>query len=250
MSEYLRTVDLARAVGLGVQQVRNYESEGFLPSAERSPNGYRRYTTEHLEALMAARTLIKGYGWQRALEVMRTVHARELDAALALVDARHAELDRDRRRVDETLAALRTVASEPVGYARVRRPQGLRVGEAARRVGVEVSAARYWEQRGLLAPVRDEISGYRLYDELQMRRLQVIVLLREAGYGVDAIAPVLDELASGKPERALEAVKARRADIARASRACIEATATLWEYVSRGTQSGTEGSAGRADQKQ
>ncbi len=243
MSEYLRTVDLARAVGLGVQQVRNYEAEGFLPPAERSPSGYRRYTTRHLEALKTARTLIRGYGWQRALEVMRTVHADELDAALALVDVRHAELERDRRRVEQTLAALRPIASEPVGYTRVRTPQGLRVGEAARRVGVEVSAVRYWEQRGLLTPARDESSGYRLYDEMQMHRLQMLVLLREAGYAVDAIAPVLDEIASGKPERALEAVEVRRADIARASRACTEATATLWAYVSRRTQPGTEGSA-------
>ncbi len=234
MSEYLRTVDLARAVGLGAQQVRNYESEGFLPPAERSPSGYRLYTPRHLEALHTARTLIRGYGWQRALEVMRAVHTGHLDAALALVDERHAELDRDRRRVEETLAALRPIASEPVEYMRVRRPQGLRVGEAARRIGVEVSAVRYWEQRGLLAPVRDESSGYRLYDELQMRRLRVIVLLREAGYAVDAIGPVLNELASGKPERALEAVEMRGADIARVSRACAEATATLWAYVSQG----------------
>ncbi|MDP9351978.1 MAG: MerR family transcriptional regulator [Chloroflexota bacterium] len=234
MSEYLRTVDLARAVGLGVQQVRNYEAWGFLPPAERSPSRYRRYTPRHLEALKTARVLIRGYGWQRALEVMRTLHSDNLDAALALVDARHAELDRDRRRVEQTLAALRPVASESVEYTRVRSPRGLRVGEAARRVGVEVSAVRYWEQRGLLTPLRDESSRYRLYDEREMLRLQVIVLLREAGYGVEAIAPVLDELGSGRPEKALESVEMRRADIARASRECAEATAILWEYVSQG----------------
>lgn len=242
MSGELRTVDLARAVGLSVQQVRNYEAWGFVPPAERSPSGYRRYTAEHLAALKAARTLIAGYGWQRSLAVMRALHAGELDAALALVDARHAELDRDRRRVEQTLAALRPIAQEPVEYARVRSRQGLRVGEAARRVGVEVSAVRYWEQRGLLAPLRDRSSRYRLYDERQLRRLQVIVLLREASYAVDAIAPVLDELASGRPERALEAVQLRRADIARSSRACAEATATLWEYARKQTPE-TAGSA-------
>ena len=244
MGVYLRTVDLARAVGLGVQQVRNYEAWGFLPPAERSPSGYRRYTRGHLEALKAARTLIRGYGWQRALAVMQALHGGDLDAALALADTRHAELDQDRRRVEQTLAALRPIASEPVEYARVRSPRGLRVGEAARRVGVEVSAVRYWEQRGLLTPVRDESSRYRLYDERQMHRLQVIVLLREASYAVDAIAPVLDELASGRPERALEAVEMRRADIAGASRACAEATATLWCYASEMIPPAAEGSMG------
>jgi DNA-binding transcriptional MerR regulator len=243
MSDYLRTVDLARAVGLSVQQVRNYEAWGFLPPAERSPSGYRLYTTRHLAALQTSRTLIAGYGWQQALAVMRALHGGDLDAALALVDARHGELDRDRRRVEQMLAALRPLASKSVAYTRVRSPQGLRVGEAAKRVGVRVSAMRYWERHGLLTPTRDESSRYRLYDERQMHRLQVIVLLREANYSVDAIASVLNELASGRPERTLEAVEMRRADIARTSRACAKATATLWKYVHEVAPSVAEGGA-------
>lgn len=244
MGIYLRTIDMARAVGLGVQQVRNYEAEGFLPSAERSSSGYRRYTPGHLEALKTSRILIRGYGWQQALAVMRALNDSDLDTALARVDGRHAELDRDRRQVDQMLAALRPVALEPVEHQRVRSTRGMRVGEAARRVGVEVSAVRYWEQRGLLAPVRHESSRYRLYDERQMRRLRVIVLLRQANYAVDAIAPVLDEMASGWPERALDAVELRRTDIARASRACAEATATLWRYARVVTPRTDEGGPG------
>jgi DNA-binding transcriptional MerR regulator len=120
-----------------------------------------------------------------------------------------------------------------VGIAplRVRNAGGLRVSDAARRVGVAVTALRYWEQRGLLRPQRDRSSRYRRYDERQLRRLQVIVLLREAGYGVAAIAPVLEDLVAGRPERILEAVAQRRRAIAGASRACAEATAALWAYM-------------------
>ncbi len=231
MSSHLRTVDLARAVGLSVQQVRNYEAWGFLPPAQRSANGYRLYTPRHLEALRTGRTLIQGYGWQQALGVMRALHEPDLDTALALVDARHADLDRARQRLEQTLAALTQLGSPAPTYTRLRGPRGLRVGEAARRVGVRVSAVRYWEQRGLLRPVRDDASHYRLYDEQHLRRLQVIVLLRQAGYDVDAISPVLDDLASNRVERALEAVELRRVEITRASRACAEATATLWKYA-------------------
>ncbi len=211
MRDQFRTVDLARAGGISVQQVRNYEALGFLPPAQRGANGYRHFTVEHLAALQTARKLILGYGWQRGLAVMRAVHRGEADSALALGDARHAELDRERWRAQETLEALHSLAQPPGEHSRLRGSRGLRVGEAARRVGVEVSALRYWEQRGLLAPLRDRNSRYRLYDERQLRRIQVIVLLREAGYGVDAIAPVLDQLALGRPERALEAVELRQA---------------------------------------
>ena len=109
---------------------------------------------------------------------------------------------------------------------------GLRVSEAARRVEVRVSALRHWEQQGLLHPARDQQSRYRLYDEQQMHRLQVIVLLREMGYDFDAIRAVLDEMAAGRLERALEAVERRRSELARASRAAIEATVAFWSYAS------------------
>ncbi len=72
-----RPVDLARAVGLSPAQIRNYEHCGFIPPANRTPNGYRIYTDRHLNALHAARTVQTGYGWQRALDAMQAVHAGE-----------------------------------------------------------------------------------------------------------------------------------------------------------------------------
>ncbi len=235
MEGYLRPVDLARAVGVSVQTVRKYEAWGFMPPAERSATGYRRYTHRHLHALEAARTMKAGYGWQSALSVLQAVHRGDLDSALTVVDSRHAQLDRGRREVGETLHALRIVAGSHETGTRAHRSVGLRVGQAARRVGVRVSALRFWEEEMLLHPHRDKSSGYRLYDEQQMRRLRVVVLLREADYDFDAIRSVLDELSAGRPKRALKAFERRRVELARASRACARATAALWGYVSETT---------------
>jgi DNA-binding transcriptional MerR regulator len=234
MSEkrYLRTVDLARAVGVSVQQVRNYEAAGFLPPAPRSAAGYRLYTRRHLAAIETTRAMIAGYGWQQTRAIMETVHRGDLDAALALVDARHAELHRQRGQVEEMLTALRAVTVQPGTRKALPDPRGLRVGAAARRVGVRVSALRFWEQEGLLEPRRDKESRYRLYDEQQLQRLQVVALLRQVGYRFDTIRVVLAELAQGKPEKALEAVERRREDLTRASRAGIEATVAFWGYAS------------------
>ncbi len=74
----LRTNDLARAVGISVQQVRNYETSGFIPAAERSPSGYRRFTRQHHVALKTARALIIGYGWQMAQQIMQATHQGRL----------------------------------------------------------------------------------------------------------------------------------------------------------------------------
>ncbi|MBL7200262.1 MAG: MerR family DNA-binding transcriptional regulator [Anaerolineae bacterium] len=43
---YLRTSDIARAVGAHPNTVRLYEEWGFLPPIPRSPAGYRMYTEE------------------------------------------------------------------------------------------------------------------------------------------------------------------------------------------------------------
>jgi DNA-binding transcriptional MerR regulator len=137
----MKTSDLAGAVGLSVQQVRNYKAFGFLPPAERGANGCRQYTPRHLDALETARRLINGYGWQHALAVMQAIHRDDLDAALALADARHAELDQARRHIDQTLAALRVATAQKVAWARVRDGEGMGIHAAAMRVGVRVSAA-------------------------------------------------------------------------------------------------------------
>ncbi len=98
-------------------------------------------------------------------------------------------------------------------------------------MGVRVSALHFWEQQGLLQPLRDQSSRYRLYDEYQMRRLRVVVLLREAGYDFNVILSVLDELAAGRPEQAIVAVEKRREELARTSWVCIEALTFFQRYV-------------------
>jgi DNA-binding transcriptional MerR regulator len=233
---HLRTSDLAQAALISVQQVRNYEASGLIPPAERSPAGYRHYTPKHLAALHAARILIGGASWPTAGAIMQGVHQGELAAALALIDQHHAELASQRRQIEQTLAALSMLAAQPAPPAGARAPitphsAPLRVGEAARQVGVRVSALRFWEQQGLLLPARDRPSRYRSYDEQQMRRLHVVALLRGAGYDFDAIRATLDALAAGRPEQAIAAAERRRDELTRASWTCLAAMSELQRYV-------------------
>lgn len=220
----MRTIDLARAVGLGVQMVRNYEELGFIPSAERSPANYRQYTDVHLESLRLSRLLIDGYGWQPALEVMRSVHANDEPRLFALVNARHAALDRQLAQLEQAQAAV-----ESLGAGR-RAAGELTIGQAARLVGVRTSAVRYWEQRGLLDPPRREPHQHRVYDPPELRRLQVVAVLRRVGHNFEQIRRVLNELASGNPEQVREALRQRRLTLVEQSRRCMAATAALYEY--------------------
>ncbi|HEX6552601.1 MAG TPA: MerR family transcriptional regulator [Ktedonobacteraceae bacterium] len=229
---YLRTHDLALAGHISVQQVRNYEASGLIPQAQRSPSGYRLYTQQHLVALQTVKSMVHGYGWQRTPAIMQALHRGDLSAALATIDERHAELASKRFQVEQTLSALRTLAAQSAPLQSSSHPQRFRVGEAAKQVGVRVSALHFWEQQGLLHPLRDQNSRYRLYDEYQMRRLRVVVLLRDTGYTFNVIQPVLDELAAGRPEKAIVAVEKKREELTRTSWACIDALASFQHYVS------------------
>lgn len=228
----MRTIDLAREVGLSAQQVRNYEASGLLPPAERDANGFRRYTERHLGALRTVRAMMAGgYDGASILAIMRAAHEGDVDAALALVDARHAVLDRQRRQVEVTLEAIGALNQGNTSKPGVRWSERLTIGDAAKAVGVRTSALRFWEREGLIGPARDPHSGYRQFDGREMKRLEVVVLLRRANYRFEAIRSVLDELSFGKPESSLRAVDQRRREIAAASRACAHATAALWEYL-------------------
>jgi DNA-binding transcriptional MerR regulator len=217
---------------VSAQSVRKYEDLGFLPPAQRSASGHRRYGQRHLEAILAARAMQAGYGWLPALHIMQCVHQGDLAAALELIDARHAEVHAGRREVEDTLTALRdTLATEQPFHPGSGAHEPLRVGDVARLVGVRVSALRFWEQVGLLQPRRDPASGYRLYDREQIRRLRIIVLLRRAGYRPERIATVLAAIGTGNPQSALAAIERRSAELAERSRRCAAATAAFWGYV-------------------
>jgi DNA-binding transcriptional MerR regulator len=235
----LHTRDLALAGDISVQQVRNYEANGLIPQVPRSPSGYRLYTQQHLAALQTVKSLVRGYGWQRTSAIMQALHRGDLSAALAIIDERHAEQARKRLQVEQTLVALRTLAAQSDALHRSQHSQQVRVGEAAKQVGVRVSAVHFWEHLGLLHPLREPHSRYRLYDEHQMRRLRVVALLRDAGYPFDVIQSVLDEVAAGRPEKAIVAVEKRREELTRTSWSCIEALTFFHHYVSEfGPQQG------------
>lgn len=67
----------------------------------------------------------------------------------------------------------------------------LTIGELSRRTGVPVKTIRFYSDEGLLPPVERSRSGYRLYAEEHVLRIDLIRTLREAGVGLEAIGRVL-----------------------------------------------------------
>ncbi|MFG2678187.1 MerR family transcriptional regulator [Streptomyces sp. NPDC048392] len=227
-----RTVDLARAVGLSTQQVRNYEDAGVLPPARRTEAGYRVFGERHRDALLTYRALRPGYGPVTATRVMRAVHDGDVAGALALVDAAHAALHEERVSLRAAGEALGALAGRDAVAAPARAGDGLRIGEVAALIGVRTSALRVWEAAGLLTPGRERGTGYRLYGPADVRDARVVHTLRRGHHLFDRIRPVLDDLRrEGSGEASRAAVEARGHVLTARTRAMLAGAGALHTYL-------------------
>ena len=68
----------------------------------------------------------------------------------------------------------------------------MKIQEAARLTGVTERTLRYYDRIGLLYPSGMTESGYRLYDEDALRRLQQILFFRELGFPLAQIREIMD----------------------------------------------------------
>jgi DNA-binding transcriptional MerR regulator len=105
----------------------------------------------------------------------------------------------------------------------------LGISEVARIAGTTSRTLRHYQDVGLLAPTHIGANGYRYYDDAALTRLQRILLLRQLGLGVPAIAQALERAEDTPALRAH--LSWLRAEAARLDRqiASVERTITALE---------------------
>ena len=69
----------------------------------------------------------------------------------------------------------------------------LTVGQVAERLGVTVRTLHHWDAEGLASPSERSGTGYRLYTQADLDRLERVVVYRELGFGLDAVRDLLDD---------------------------------------------------------
>lgn len=86
----------------------------------------------------------------------------------------------------------------------------LSIGEVASRAGVNVSAIRFYERRGLL-PEPDRVSDQRRYTAATVQRLGIIDTAKQAGFSLDEVGVLLASTDAGEPaHEPLRALAARK----------------------------------------
>lgn len=112
--------------------------------------------------------------------------------------------------------------------------------------GVRTSALRVWERYGLLRPARERATGYRVFDEAELRAAQVVALLRRADYPLSIVRAVIAEMrATGSPERVRAELARRDHELRRRSLRRLRGSAALYGYLeTRGLARGGAMSSG------
>ncbi|MDR2166734.1 MAG: MerR family transcriptional regulator [Clostridiales bacterium] len=68
----------------------------------------------------------------------------------------------------------------------------LGIAEVAQAYGISARTLRYYEEAGILTSHRKGDSKYRCYDEAQIKRLEIILLLRRLSFDIKSIARLLN----------------------------------------------------------
>lgn len=226
----LSTAGIGRLVGYSTQQVRDLERLRVIPPAERAPNGYRQYRARHLTALRAYRALAEAIGPVQARQLMPELLNGDLVAAAERVDELHVAIADERIRVVEALRALEVAVDEAAAV--FASEDAMAIGELAQALGVRTSALRHWEGEGLVHPFRDAASAARSYGATAITEARIVAALRAGGYGIPAVARVLDQLRDDTMTAdAQQILTRRRADLTRRSVALLAAAGALHDLL-------------------
>ncbi len=230
--ESYSTSRLSCVSGYSGQQIRDLERVGVILPARRQPNGYRQFARPHLIALRAYRNLAVAVGPVAARATMREIRGLPRDEAVARIVGLHVRLARSR---EDTLAALRAldaIVDESAQDAPALPADSMTITELSLALGVRSSTLRFWEQEGLVTPVREGAARVRSYPPDAVRDARIVAALRSGGYRIPAVRAVMTSLlaAHGSAE-ARDALQGRLQTIAAQSAALLRAGTDLADLL-------------------
>ncbi|WP_020501364.1 MerR family transcriptional regulator [Sciscionella marina] len=236
MSRALSTAAVSAATGYSVQQIRDLESIGVIPAAERADNGYRRFSPVHVRDLHAYRDLAAAVGPVAARRTMREIRSLSPDAAAALVCSLHARLNEEREQARAARGALQTIHAEAVTEAAATgadvptEKDVMTIRELADALGVRTSTLRFWETAGLVQPERiaSAAGSARSYPLAAIHEARITAALRAAGYRIPDVQRALTAIRGlRETEPSLAALDERIEAIGARSLALLRAGTTL-----------------------
>lgn len=214
-TKFLRTSDLARAVGVHPNTVRRYGDWGLIPPVERSPSGYRLFTQHHLDCLRLARMIYAapypGRGF-RALgnQIIQCAVVEDWQGALEKAHEHLLAVNAELEQANQAANLLEHWAQNMTVTSVDETP--LAIGEVSKLLGVSIDVIRNAERNGLISIPRNSYNNYRLFGKKEIERLRIIRMLSKAGYSHMSILRMFIELDKGNTRDLKKTLDTPRAD--------------------------------------
>lgn len=199
----MRGIDVARLCDVSTSTLKHYEEWGLVPKIPRAENGYRDYSETHVAYYMCIVKMNIGFGMTFVKEIMPMIQQRKLTDVLWKINQEQVKLQQERDQAEQVVEMLNVEEVEWFERSR-KKKESYTIGEVAEIAGVATSAIRHWENEGLIEPIRDQESGYRLYSPADVRRVLIIRTVSRAAWSLDIVREVLSETEHQHIKRAKE----------------------------------------------
>jgi DNA-binding transcriptional MerR regulator len=186
------TSEIARRFNIHPNTVRLYEEIGFITKPERKKNGYRIFTTLHIQQLVLVRLalkceLVQNGLRQEAVEIIRLTASGMLASAGESAEKYLHNIRKEIVMAQEALEIAKNITAAPYAKMVLTRKQ------TADKLGITIDTLRNWEMNGLLRVKRRQ-NGYRIYNSEDVKKLKIIRCLRNANYSLTAILRLLNDM--------------------------------------------------------
>lgn len=223
----IRPVDIAKRLKVSTTTLRHYEDSGMVPEVERSPKGYRVYTSEHIAYFICIREMMQGFNLTDIAKMLKPVMGKQFDEALWLANKAQAALQNDKYVCDQ-------VKQRFLQKNKITASKEFSIDAVSKSTGIIPSTIRYWDKIGLISASRCAVNNYRTFTQvhideiLMVQALKLAMRARGEKYAVEQIRKEMQKLNFDDTEKISAIVAGIDSHLAALNRAQIHSISALY----------------------
>lgn len=206
-----KPIDLAHIYGVHPNTIRLYERLRYISPAERNENGYRIFTDLHILQVKVCRCIF-GYPFTNRCirnagnEVMWASGKEQWISGMKCAQTYLEVVTHEYNLAKKTATALQNWIKPEKSYLSQAKEGYISRKDVADMLGITIEAVRNWERNDLISSCATGEYGEILYKETDLDRLNVIYMLRQAGYSIVAIHHSISMYDKGQIDMVLPAL--------------------------------------------
>jgi len=206
-----KPIELANLYNIHPNTIRLYERLGYISPAKRCKNNYREFSQLHVMQIKICRCIF-GYPFTNRRirnagnEVMWAAAKKQWDLGKQYANDYIQVIEQEIDLAQKTADVLQKWASPEKIIKNFEGHKSLSRKEIAELLGITVEAVRNWERNYLISSDIKGQTGEVRYRGIDLDRLKVIYMLRQAGYSMTSIHHSISMYDKGQSDKVLTAL--------------------------------------------